>query len=82
VLPEGITYCRGKGFGTAKLGLLYEISRQSHGSKPHLVPLVGSTWNQIVAELRTLGDIAREFFAPRKSDSAAPPIIGRLPDSP
>ena len=41
ILPEGITYDRKLGFGTAKLGLIYEINRQLDGQKTSLVDLEG-----------------------------------------
>lgn len=37
VLPEGVPYKRGKGFGTAKLGLIYEQIEKSGDKKSHLV---------------------------------------------
>ncbi len=37
VLPEGITYQRGKGFGTAKLGYIYEQNQLSAGNSSRLV---------------------------------------------
>ena len=37
ILPEGITYDRKLGFGTAKLGLIYEINKQLDGKKSTLV---------------------------------------------
>ena len=41
VFPEGIPYKRDTGFGTARLGLIFELNRQSHGQKSHLVPFRG-----------------------------------------
>lgn len=37
VFPEGIPYQRNKGFGTAKLGLIYEINRQCDGDLSQVV---------------------------------------------
>ena len=37
VFPEGIPYTRGKGFGTAKLGLIYELNQHSADQNDHLV---------------------------------------------
>ena len=39
ILPEGITYSKESGFGTAKLGLIYEVNRQFDGQKTDLVDL-------------------------------------------
>ncbi len=41
ILPEGITYSKESGFGTAKLGLIYELNRQFDGQKTDLVDRVG-----------------------------------------
>ena len=37
ILPAGITYDKKSGFGTAQLGLIYEINRQLDGEKTTLV---------------------------------------------
>ena len=37
IFPEGIPYTRNKGFGTAKLSVIFELNQQSHGSKYHTV---------------------------------------------
>ena len=63
VFPVGISYKRGIGFGTTKLGLIYEIFEQSKGSKSHLVRLAGATWNQIIEELRTWEQIRTVDFS-------------------
>ena len=41
VFPQGLPYSRINGFGTAKLGLIYELIEQSEGKKSHLVSLRG-----------------------------------------
>ena len=41
ILPEGIVYSKESGFGTAKLGLIYELNRQFDGEKTSLVDLRG-----------------------------------------
>ena len=41
ILPAGITYDKKSGFGTAQLGLIYEINRQLDGQKTNLVDLRG-----------------------------------------
>jgi len=40
VFPEGLPYSKINGFGTAKLGLIYEINRQSHGNLSSMVCLL------------------------------------------
>lgn len=52
VFPEGIPFHRGGGFGTAKLGLFYELIDRSRGSKLHLVRLISLHWNEILQELQ------------------------------
>jgi hypothetical protein len=52
IFPEGVSYSRSKGFGTTKLGLIFELYRQTAGENPSLVDLMGVGWNQILAELR------------------------------
>ena len=39
VFPEGIPYTKNKGFGTAKLGLIFEINETSYAQKSDLVDL-------------------------------------------
>lgn len=41
LFPAGLTYDRVNGYGTAKLGLIYEINRRSHGNLSQLVRPVG-----------------------------------------
>ncbi len=41
LFPDGIPYTRNKGFGTAKLSVIFELNQQSHGSKYHTVDLRG-----------------------------------------
>jgi len=63
VFPEGISYIRGKGFGTAKLGLIYEINRTFDGQKSSLVELTLTHWNQIIIELKHWQEV-RSCFSP------------------
>jgi DNA invertase Pin-like site-specific DNA recombinase len=69
IFPEGIAYHRGKGFGTTKLGLIYEISRESGGSKIRLVHLVRASWNQLLEELHMIAEIGRDLAASKQSSS-------------
>ena len=41
VFPDGIPYEREKGFGTARLGVIYEINQQSDADKSALVDPTG-----------------------------------------
>ena len=41
LFPQGISYTRGSGFGTAKLGQIFELNRQSRGQKSNLVAPTG-----------------------------------------
>jgi len=61
VFPEGISYIRGKGFGTARLGLIYELNRTCGTQKSRLVVRMLNGWNQIMAELREWEKIKQGF---------------------
>jgi hypothetical protein len=52
VFPEGISYKRGEGFGTAKLGLIYELNQACGADKSLLVRYSLIHWNKIAAELK------------------------------
>lgn len=52
LFPEGIPYERGKGFGTAQLGCIYELNRIFIRPKSHLVAHLRTRWNQIIQELQ------------------------------
>ena len=52
IFPEGVPYSRSAGFGTAKLGLIFELSQRNFDDVPPLVDLMGVGWNQFVVELR------------------------------
>ena len=45
LFPDGIPYTRNKGFGTAKLSVIFELNQQSHGSKYHTVMSIGRNPN-------------------------------------
>src|SRR5664280_1697513 len=62
VFPEGISYTQNEGFGTTRLGLIYELNRTFGTRKSPLVDCSLIGWNQIVAELRQWRDL-RESFA-------------------
>ena len=50
IFPEGAPYSRSAGFGTAKLGLIYELNARSGGDLSRVVDLMGCSWNQFVVE--------------------------------
>lgn len=52
VFPEGIPYIKGKGFGTARLGLIFEISETVGDKKSDVVDYIVNSWNSIIAELQ------------------------------
>ena len=62
VFPEGISYTRNKGFGTAKLGLIYELNRTCDGKKSGLVDLTFNRWNQIITELKHWQEVREAFW--------------------
>lgn len=41
IFPDGIAYTKNKGFGTARLGLIFELNKTSGGKKSDLVDPVG-----------------------------------------
>lgn len=61
VFPEGISYIRGKGFGTAKLGLIYELNRTCGTEKSLLVHFMLNHWNQIITELKQWQELRESF---------------------
>ncbi len=52
IFPEGVPYSRVEGFGTARLGLIFELCQQNSNDLPPLVDLMGVGWNQFVAEMK------------------------------
>ena len=54
VFPEGIPYRRDVGFGTAKLGLIFELNQQSDGNKSTVVPPLGVEPRSRTSEARIL----------------------------
>jgi DNA invertase Pin-like site-specific DNA recombinase len=61
VFPNGISYTRNKGFGTADLGLIYEINRTCGTEKSLLVHFTLNHWNQIITELKGWQDVRETF---------------------
>ena len=60
VFPDGVPYERGKGFGTAKLGCIYELNQRFEGDKSRLVDYARISWNCIMQELRAWQELQRE----------------------
>lgn len=61
VFPDGITYKRGEGFGTARLGLIYELNQTCGVDKSLLVHQTFISWNQIITELRQWQALRESF---------------------
>lgn len=61
VFPDGISYLRGKGFGTCRLGLIYEFNQTCRLDKSLLVHRVFIHWNQIMAEMQEWEKIKQGF---------------------
>ena len=61
VFPEGISYIKNEGFGTARLGLIYELNRLFLNEKSCLVDQAFNDWNHIMAELREWEKIKQDF---------------------
>jgi hypothetical protein len=52
VFPEGIRYDKSSGFGTARLGLVFQLDGTFEVRKSDMVDPSGFSWNHIVAELK------------------------------
>ena len=61
VFPAGLPYTRNKGFGTAKLGCIYELNRAFDVNKSSLVRLMRVSWNQIILELMAWQELKGEM---------------------
>lgn len=57
VFPEGISYKRNEGFGTARLGLIYELNRACQDEKSLAVLMKLTGWNRIREELKGWRDL-------------------------
>lgn len=60
VFPEGIPYFRKQGFGTAKMGYIFESIRAFSGQKSFSVLPGEISWNQIIEELEKWNTTIRE----------------------
>jgi len=61
VFPEGIPYFRNQGFGTAKLGYIFELIRTFGGQKSFSVDQRGINWNQLMQESGKWSNIIHEL---------------------
>lgn len=61
VFPEGISYTRNDGFGTARLGLIYELNSTFGIEKSPLVDYALTHWNQIITELKQWQALKESF---------------------
>jgi hypothetical protein len=57
VFPDGISYRRNEGFGTPRLGLIYELNQTCGVDKSQVVHLTFIDWNQIFEELKQWRDL-------------------------
>jgi hypothetical protein len=65
VFPDGLPYTREKGFGTAKLGLIYELLQDSKGDKSKLVHHTGFGWNRVMEHVIAWRAVGREWAPER-----------------
>ena len=61
VFPEGIPYHQNTGFGTTRLGLIYNLNQQFGDKKSHLVDCAGISWNHIITELKAWQKLQAEI---------------------
>ena len=61
IFPEGITYKRNEGFGTPRLGLIYELNRTCGANKSPLVHYSLIHWNTLIKELKQWEHIKQGF---------------------
>ena len=61
IFPEGIPYRRNEGFGTAKLGYIYELNQRFKDDKSRLVDYARISWNYIIKELRAWQELQTEM---------------------
>lgn len=73
LFPDGIPYNKEKGFGTPRLGSIFQLNQLFCDSKSDAVPLVRTNWNTIVEELKKWDEIKQELAAP-----ADPPITSLI----
>ena len=59
IFPEGIPYSRDSGFGTAKLGFIYEVNQRFVATNSKGVDLRGVNWNLLLHELKEYQNIQR-----------------------
>jgi len=57
IFPEGISYQKKFGFGTARMGYIYALNEQFDGQKSSIVPFLVTNWNQFIMELKEWQDL-------------------------
>jgi len=69
VFPEGIPYQRNKGFGTTKLGVIFNLNQeflsQKTGKELLVVDFVRFSWNQIIQELKAWQSLQIALATPK-----------------
>jgi len=67
IFPEGISYQKNCGFGTAKLGVIFSLNevflRDRTHQKSSLVPLSRFSWNQLIKELQEWQQLQATFLS-------------------
>ncbi len=67
IFPEGISYQKNCGFGTAKLGVIFSLNeaflRDRTHQKSSLVPLSRISWNQLIRELQEWQQLQISFLS-------------------
>lgn len=71
VFPEGISYHKNIGFGTAKVGLIFELFRDFNAEKSPVVRWRGRSWNLVYEHLREFARLAEAALIPNQPESDA-----------
>lgn len=78
VLPEGIPFIRNQGFGTAKLGYIFELIQTFGASKSSLVDLAEFSWNRFTQELKKWRKLIRRY---ERSCSKNEQVVSEIEES-
>jgi hypothetical protein len=71
VFPEGIPYVRNQGFGTVKMGYIFELIQDFSAQKSCTVHRTCVSWNQFEEDLKKLNEAIRECKEEDKCRRAA-----------
>jgi hypothetical protein len=66
IFPEGVPYSRSDGFGTTKLGLIFELCQKNGNEFPSLVDPMGVGWNRLLAEMKDWLALKNGLFLPSR----------------